>query len=129
VKLIPRGNQIIGRVVIKRVFSTIIRVDETKETTKFVLVDAVGPDAAAKGFKVGDIVLPTQMSNIKLDGGAFFRPLVNADYVAAYLTDVNVEELGVQTDGGTEYVAFGAPRAATPLAESPPAEARAPEAA
>lgn len=127
-KLIPRKNQIIGRVVIKRVFSTIVRVDETKETTKFVLIDAVGPDAAAQGFKVGDIVLPTQMANIKLDGGAFFRPLVNADYVAAHLTDVNVEELGIQTDGGGEYVAFGAPRAAISLAESP-AEARAPEAA
>ena len=56
-KFVPRHSQAIGRVVVKRILSTIIRPDETKNTTKFVLIDGVGPDAAAAGIKVGDIVL------------------------------------------------------------------------
>ena len=124
-KLIPEGKQIIGRIVIKRIFSTIIRLDEAKETTKFVLIDAVGPDAAARGYKVGDIVLPIRMSNVKLDGGAFWRPLVNVDDVAAHMSDVDTKELGIQTDSATEYVDFDAPRAALSIAESPSTATRA----
>ena len=117
-KLIPRGNLIIGRIVVKRVLSSIVRPDETRETTKFVLVDAVGPVAAASGIKVGDVVLPTSMSNIKLDGGVYVRPIVPADNVAAILSGVTEGELAVQTDGGTEYVPFDSPKAARSFAES-----------
>jgi hypothetical protein len=118
VKLVPRGSQVIGRVVVKRVLSAIVRPDETRETTKFVLVDAVGPDAAAKGVKVGDVILPTAMSNIKLDGGVSVRPIVPEAGIAAFLTGVDVAQLAVQTDGATEYVAFGDPRAAQSIAEN-----------
>lgn len=129
-KLIPRGKQVIGRMVIKRVLSSIVRPDETRRTTKFMLVDAVGPDAAAKGVRVGDVVLTTTFSNISLDGGVYLRPIVDEDSIAATLTDVAPGELFVQTDGGTEYVAFDSPKAAKSLAESPVlGDQRSPEAA
>jgi len=118
VKLIPRSSQVIGRVVIKRRLSSIVRPDETRETTKFVLIDAVGPAAAALGFKVGDVILPTAMANIKFDGGASFRPIVHVDNIAATLTDVGFEELAVQTESGSEYVPFDSPKAAGSIAES-----------
>jgi hypothetical protein len=117
VKLTPRGAQIIGRIVIKRVLSAIVRPDETRETTKFVIVDAVGPKAAAEGIRVGDVVLPHQMSNIKLDGGVYVRPLLNEKDVVAHLRGVNLAGLAVQTDGGTEYVDFDSPKAAASIAE------------
>jgi len=116
VKLTPRHSQIIGRVVIKRALSSIVRPDETRATTKFVLVDAVGPKAAAAGIRVGDIVLPRMMSNIQLDGGV---SLVDEPDIAAILTDVDAATIAVQTDGGTEYVPLDSPRAARSLAESP----------
>jgi hypothetical protein len=119
VKLIPRHNQVIGRIVIKRVLSSIVRPDETKGTTKFVLVDAVGPGAAAAGVRVGAVVLPKMMSNIVLDGGVIFRPLVDEENIAATLTDLDLSEFAVQTDSGAEYVPLDSPRAARSLAESP----------
>jgi hypothetical protein len=118
VKLIPRSSQVIGRVVIKRRVSTIVRPDETRETTKFVLIDALGPSVAAKGFKVGDVVLPTAMANIKFDGGVSFRPIVHEDNIAALLADVTLDELAVQTESGSEYVPLDSPKAALSIAES-----------
>jgi len=118
VKLTPRRNQVIGRIVIKRVLSTIVRPDETKDTTKFILIDAVGPDAHDKGLRVGTIILPTAMSVINLDGGVVRRPMVDEDHIAAILTEVSPDDLAVQTDSATEYVPLDSPRAALPLAES-----------
>lgn len=117
-KLIPRSNQVIGRVVIKRRVSTIVRPDETRETTKFVLIDALGASVAAKGFKVGDVILPTAMANIKFDGGASFRPIVHEDNIAAVLADVTLDELAVQTESGSEYVPLDSPKAAQSIAEN-----------
>jgi hypothetical protein len=120
VKFIPRHNQIIGRIVIKRMLSTIVRPDETKNTTKFVLVDAVGPDAAAAGLKIGDVVLPNVMSNIFLDGGAVYRPLVDEKSVACVVADVTLDELAVQNDGATKFVTLDDPEAAQSLGTNPP---------
>ncbi len=123
-KIIPKKNHVIGRTVIKRTLSTIVRPDETRETTKFVLIDAVGPGAAEHGLKVGDVILPTKISIIKFDGGVVVRPMVHCDDFAAIMSDITVEELGVQTDPGTEYVPIDSERAAKSLAESPSAEPR-----
>lgn len=123
-KIIPKKNHVIGRVVIKRALSAIVRPDETKETTKFVLIDAVGPGAAAQGLKVGDVILPTKMSIIKFDGGVLVRPMVHADDFAAVMEGVTLAELAVQTDPGTEYVPIDSERAAKSFAESPVSEPR-----
>jgi hypothetical protein len=125
-KLTPRRSQVIGRIVIKRVLSSIVRPDETKDTTKFVLVDAVGPDARDRGVRVGDVILPTAVSLIALDGGVSRRPMVDEDHIAATLTDVSPDDLAVQTDSATEYVPFDSPRAARSLAESLLPEPRSP---
>lgn len=118
-KLIPRRDQIIGRVVIKRVASVIVRPEESKGTSKFVLVDAVGPEAALKGIKVGDVVLAKKMHHIMLDGGSIFRPLVDEPDVASFLTETEPGELAIQVDSGQRYVSFDDPDAAASLADSP----------
>ena len=117
-KLVPRHNQAIGRIVIKRILSAIVRPDETKNTTKFVLDDSVGAGAEAEGIKVGDVVLPVQLSNIMLDGGASFRPIVDEKDVRAFVTDVTLEELMVQTDNGGKFVSLGDTEAAQSLCKT-----------
>jgi hypothetical protein len=118
VKFVPRHSQIIGRVVIKRSSSSIVRVDETK-VTKFVLVDAVGPGAEAKGIKVGDVVVAKTLSHIVMDGGTSFRPSLEEESIAFFVADLALDELAVQTDSGAEFVPLDSPKAAQPLGASP----------
>ena len=117
-KFVPRHNQAIGRVITKRIMSTIIRPDETRNTTKFVLIDGVGPGAAAAGIKVGDIVLPSVMANISLDGGVSFRPLLDEKDIRAFVTGIPLDEFVVQTDSASHFVPFGDKDAAKSLCES-----------
>jgi hypothetical protein len=113
----PRPGQAIGRVVIQmNVSSLIVRPDETKGTTKLVLLDAIGPDLAAKGLKVGDIVLPSKVSGAVMNGGASFRPIVNEQDILTVLRNwTSLDEFRVQTESGSEYVAFSDPKAAPSL--------------
>ena len=120
-KFVARKDQIFGRLVMKRVLSSIVRPDETKNTTKFVLVDAVGPDAAAKGIKIGDLVVPTSISTIVLDGGALARAFLKEEHAAFVLTEVDVrKDFVVQIEGATDYVAFDSEKAAQSLGASAP---------
>jgi len=117
VKFIPRRSQILGRIVIKRVLSSIVRPDETRNTTKFVLVDAVGKDVSAD-IVVGSVVLPVQIQNIVLDGGVRFRPILDDKDVRLIVTDVPLEEFVVQTESAGNFVAFGSADAAVSLGEA-----------
>jgi len=114
VKFAPRHAQIIGRTVIKKSDSKIVRTDETK-VTKFVLVDAVGDEAAAAGIQVGDVVITTKLNHIVFDGGSRFRPLLEEKDVACFVTDVGLSDLLVQTENGTEFVPLDSPKAAQSL--------------
>jgi hypothetical protein len=120
VRFIPRRDQIIGRIVIQRRKSAVVRPDETRDTTKLILVDAVGPIAAAAGIRVGDVVLPNAMGNIVLDGGVSFRPILSEANVLATMVGLRVEEMLIQVEGATKFVPFGDAEAAQSLAESPP---------
>jgi hypothetical protein len=113
----PRPGQAVGRVVMQmNVSSLIVRPDETKGTTKLVLLDAIGPDLAAKGLKVGDIVLPSKVSGAVMNGGASFRPIVNEQDILLVLRNwTSLDEFRVQTESGSEYVAFNNPKAAPSL--------------
>jgi len=116
VRFEPRRGQAVGRVVVRPTLSTIVRPDETKGTTKFVLLDAVGPDLEAKGLKVGDVVLPIKINSIVLDGGAAFRPMVEEESVALVVRDwTSLDEFHVQTENGSQYVPFDDARAAVSL--------------
>jgi hypothetical protein len=117
-KFVPRNSQLIGRMTIKKSESRIIRTDETK-VTKYILVDAVGPDAAAKGIKVGDLVLVISIRHIVQDAGLVFIPFADEKDVVLFVTDVTREELLVQTLGGKEFVPFDAPEAAPSFGASP----------
>lgn len=110
-KFVPRNSQIIGRMAIRRSDSKIIRVDETK-VTKFILVDAVGDEAAARGVKVGDVVIPTALSNIVFDGGTRFRPILEEKSVACFVTEMSMDDLLVQSEIGAQFVPFESPEAA-----------------
>ena len=113
-KFAPRHNQAVGRMVIKRSDSKIVRVDETK-VTKFVLIDAVGVDAAVAGLNVGDVVVATKLNHMVFDAGLRFRPLVEEKDIACFVTDLQPGELLVQTENGAKYVLFDDPDAAVPL--------------
>jgi hypothetical protein len=116
VKFEPRRGQAVGRIVIRPTNSSIIRPDETKGLTKFMLVDAVGPDLEAKGLKVGDIVMPTSISGIMMQNGASFRPMANDENIALVIRDwESLVEFHVQTESGAQYVPFTDPRAAKSL--------------
>lgn len=118
-KFVARNSQIFGRLVMKRVLSAIVRPDETKNTTKFVLVDAIGPDAAAKGIKIGDLVVPTSISTIVLDGGALARAFLKEEHAAFILTDMDVKkDFLVQVENASEYVPFDSETAARSLGAS-----------
>ena len=115
-KFEPRYGQAVGRVVVRPTLSTIVRPDETKGTTKFVLLDAVGPDLEAKGLRVGDVVLPVAINTIIMDGGAQFRPLVEESKIAIVVRDwSDLKEFHVQTESGAQYVPFDDPKAAVSL--------------
>jgi hypothetical protein len=115
-KFEPRCGQAVGRIVVRLTHSTIVRPDETKGTTKFVLLDAVGPDLEAKGLRAGDVVLPIAINTIIMDGGASFRPLVEEPKIALIVRDwKSLDEFRVQTENGSEYVPFSDPRAAVSI--------------
>lgn len=117
-KLEPRYNEIIGRMVIKRSDSKIVRIDETK-VTKLVLVDAVGPGAAAAGINVGDVVLGKKMNHMVFDAGAIFRPLIAEPEIACFARELTPNELLMQTENGASYVPFDSPEAAQSLGVPP----------
>jgi hypothetical protein len=112
VKFLPRNSQIIGRMVIHRSESQIIRVDESK-VTKFILVDAVGDEAAAAGIHPGNVVVPTALGNIIMNDG--FRPVLEEKNVAFFVTDAGPDEFLIQTDTGTRFVPLDSSEAAQPL--------------
>lgn len=72
-KLEPLKKWVIGRIAITKTSSTIVTPDIHKNVTKFVLIDAVSPEAAAEGFAVGDLVIAKAMHNIFLKGGTYHR--------------------------------------------------------
>lgn len=116
-KFAPRHSQIIGRMVIRRSEARVILVDETK-VTKFILIDAVGEDAAAAGLKPGDVVVPLAMGNVILDGGRSFRPVLEEKNVAFLVVDLEPNELLVQTHEGGQFVALDSDEAAPSLGAS-----------
>jgi len=118
VKFVPRSNEVIGRVVVKRFLSAIVRPDETKNTTKFLLIDGVGVNAQAAGFKVGDIVLAQKFGNIMLDGGVVYRPIVEMSEIRSWVTGVSLDELVVQSENASQFVPFEHADAAKSLCHS-----------
>jgi hypothetical protein len=116
VKFVPRHTQIIGRIIVKRPKSSIVRPDESK-VSKFVLVDAVGDEARAQGIKVGDIVVPNALGNIVINEGESYRPILEEKHVVFIVTDVSLDEFLVQTDNANQYVPFNSPDAAEPLGD------------
>jgi len=119
VKFIPRHNQIIGRNVMRKVLSAIVRPDDTRNTTKFVLIDAVGTSVRQAGLKPGDVVLSNTLSLIQMDGGISVRPILAEENVVAIVVDVEPGDLWVQNENGTRYVPLDSPEAAPPLGVEP----------
>ena len=115
-KFEPRRGQAIGRIVVRPPSSSIVRTDETKETTKFMLLDAVGPDFEEKGLRDGDVVLPRKINIIQMDGGTSVRPFVEEDDIVLIVRDwTGLDDFYVQTENGKAYVPFDDPRAAPSL--------------
>jgi hypothetical protein len=122
-KFSPRGNMIMGRMVIRKSESLIILTDQAK-VTKFILVDGVGPDAAAKGIQIGDLVIASALSNIVMDRGTVYLPVCEEKNIVFFVEDVEMDQLLVQDKSGNNYVAFDSDEAAPNVA----AAAREPEA-
>jgi hypothetical protein len=111
VKFVPRHNQIIGRMVVKRP-SSMIHIGDPTKVTKFVLVDAVGDGAAAAGVKVGDIVVPKSLSQIVMENGTSFCPFLEEKDVAFFVRDLLPGEMLIQSASGAQYVSLESPEAA-----------------
>ena len=124
-KLEPMALQIIGRMVIRHTLVDDHSARHRRRSSKFILVDAVGAGAAAKGVKVGDIVLPKALGNVVMDEGSSTCRVIEEENVAFFVRDVAPGELVMQTDTGTEFVPFDSPKAAQSLG-SPPARAARP---
>lgn len=128
-KFIPRNNQFIGRMTIKKSDSTIILTDAPK-VTKYILVDAVGPGAAAAGIKVGDLVVVMRVMNMVLDAGRVFIPWADEKDVGLWVTDVTQDDLLIQTPNGKEFVPFDSDEASPSYGKNPqPQNGRAADAA
>lgn len=119
-KFVPRHTQIVGRTVIEKPRSSIIALNETKNITKFMFIDAVGPGAAKVGLKVGDVVVSRAHNNIIMNGGSRFRPVIDEKDVLLFVTGVGLEALYVQTENGQEFVSFDDEKAAKSMGENPP---------
>jgi hypothetical protein len=118
---------IIGRMVIRKMESTIILTDEAK-VTKFILVDAVGVDAAAKGIKVGDLIIAKALGNVVLDAGTVYIPICEEPNIVFFVEEVTLDQLLVQHKSGKRFVPFDADDAA-PNISAPARELLAAEAA
>ena len=108
-KIAPRRDEIVGRMVIPRPSSSIIRPDETK-VSKFVLVDAVGELAAKAGIEPGQIVVPRALGQVIMREA--FRPILKEGDVAFFVTQVSLQDFLIQTEGGSEYVPMESEKAA-----------------
>jgi hypothetical protein len=128
VKFVPRHAHIVGRMTIRKSESAIILLNEAA-VTKFVLVEAVGPDAAKAGIKVGDLLVVTRLNNIVLDAGKVYVPFIEEKDAALLVTDCSLDELLVQTANGKQFVPFDSLEAAKSLGENPPPAERESEAA
>lgn len=93
-KLEPLKKQMIGRLVLtKREEGNIILAeDPTKGVSKFVLLEAVSPEAEAEGHQIGDFVLPKFVNNIFLKGGRYHRVVVSTDDVVARVRGTPLSE-------------------------------------
>jgi hypothetical protein len=114
-KFVPRHNDVVGRYLLAREpeESLIVRPgDGTQDTTKFLLIDAVGPEAEMNGLKVGDIVVVDKVWSIKLNGGAIVRAHVPENNCREFADDVPLSTFVVQTDNGKKFVPFDHPEAA-----------------
>ena len=117
-KFAPRHAQLVGRMTIRKSESVIILTNE-KEVTKFLLVDAVGPDAAAAGLRVGDLVVATMLKSIVFDAGTIYMPLVDEKDVALHVLEAPLDSLLVQVASGKGFVPFDSPDAAKSLGVPP----------
>lgn len=114
-KLMPRHNQIFGRLVIRRGTSRIVPANEAKVNTKFLLVDAVGPNVI--GIKPGDVVLHAikNMPCVTLAGGAENYPVIDEKDVLAVAADFNLDDFVIQSKNASQFVELDDPDAAKPL--------------
>ncbi len=119
-KFAPRRSQIIGRMLIEKTQSTIILVNEA-QVTKYLLVDAVGVEAAAIGIKVGDIVVPKALGNMVLKNGTIYSPWLEEKDIGVFAKEWTLDEFLVQTNSGKQFVPFDSPEAMQSLGWVPPA--------
>lgn len=110
----------IGRMVIRKSESQIIRVNETM-VTKFILVDAVGPKASKAGLRAGDLVVVKALGNIILDAGTVYLPVFEEPNTVFDVLEVDREDLLVQTADGKRFVPFDDDAAVKPFG-APPVE-------
>lgn len=94
-KLDPRPNQILGKIVITKSDSPIVSPDPTANVSKFVVVEAVG--ANVEGVERGDYVLPRSLAKMFLKGGRYRRVVVPDEEVFVTARDIPLSEFFDET--------------------------------
>ncbi len=100
-KLVPKRDQILGRLLITKLASTIVAPDATRGVTKVLLVLAVGADAAEEGYKPGDLVIPRALGNMPLRGGSLYVYYCDRKEVLFTVEDASPGDF-VDSNGTTE---------------------------
>lgn len=99
-KLIPKRDQLLGRLLITKLESPIVVPDATKGVTKMILVTAVGEDAAAEGYRAGDLVIPRSIGTMPLRGGSQYTHFCDRKDVLFLVEGASPEDF-VDGDGRT----------------------------
>jgi len=104
VKLVPKKNQVTGRIVDIVVTKSGIALPDTqmKGVTVFVLLDKVGPDV--KDYKPGDIVLPHHINHVYLRGGAFHRVIFKDEEILGTMEDVDLDQMTIDGKPASQMV-------------------------
>lgn len=97
-RLEPLRGWMIGRIAITKTSSTIVTPDATKGVSKFALLEEVSQEAAAAGFKPGDLVMAVTMHNIFLRSGTYHRVTFPIDQAICVARDISLSEF-VGSDG------------------------------
>jgi hypothetical protein len=91
-KLEPVNSYIIGRIAITKTAGLIVSPDPTKNTSKFVFIESVSPEAEAAGFRPGDLVMPRSVGNIFLQAGSYLRVTLPISDVICFVRDASMDD-------------------------------------
>ncbi len=107
----PVNSWVIGRALLPKPTSTIIIPNDKEGRTRFYLIDDVSPEADAKGYKKGDLVIAEHVFDMKIQRRCI---VLKIEKVITFVREVSLDEF-VDLDG-KPVIESSAPAATTAAA-------------